>query len=734
MRCLTMLCFFFLNVNVIMANSLDDNTQGFNIKQANKTFDHINLQLSTQNLNPNDLNAAIETLSKYTKQAEQCMDEEKKKLTSVNALIPQNANSADKNTVGADFLYLSSEQKKMASRLSQCRLFSIRAREAIEAYKTTMAQMTQEETLTRNLPLWKVIDELIKLPPQNISNAVLQIPVPPALKSPVIWGILFCSALIVSSILLLRIRKTHFSRHFLHIKKLHAGHALLLSMCLLAGVIFIYLFILHPNVEASSILLDLSRQVFFYLLAAALIILLSKMKQVRALFYSYSVDNQWCRSALLVFLSFYTLASIGDILGRTLKLNDLLMQLSHTLFLLIMLATGIYFVYYYCYSHRHLSFIKHHKRFIRRFGMLTLVACAVIAIFGYQALAIRIASSGLTTLILIFITTLIIHSINKMYFITSHQPSIQTRIIKYFGYKQDQVFTEFLILKTTAQLIVIALTLFLVLQSWGFATYYLESAYSQLLYGIHLAGTTIYPTRIVLGVVVYCLLYLLFRSVSTTISRHQQFEDEEETQVAIASIFTYLGFSIALISALLVAGFNFTGLAIVAGALSVGIGLGLQSIVNNFVSGLILLIEKPIKPGDRINIDGIEGFVKKIRVRSTHIITPAQEDIIVPNSDLITHRVTNYVYSNKQVSIHCDINVPLGSNTKSVRDLLLKAANNHEDVIKSGRNKPYVLFSAFGEKSLVFQLCCLIKDVNKKLLVQSDLNFAIDELLRENNI
>lgn len=100
------------------------------------------------------------------------------------------------------------------------------------------------------------------------------------------------------------------------------------------------------------------------------------------------------------------------------------------------------------------------------------------------------------------------------------------------------------------------------------------------------------------------------RAISTSISRHQQFENEEETQVAIASILTYVGFSIAVISGLLVAGFNFTGLAIIAGALSVGIGLGLQSIVNNFVSGIILLIEKPIRPGDRINIDGVEGFVK----------------------------------------------------------------------------------------------------------------------------
>ena len=212
------------------------------------------------------------------------------------------------------------------------------------------------------------------------------------------------------------------------------------------------------------------------------------------------------------------------------------------------------------------------------------------------------------------------------------------------------------------------------------------------------------------------------------------FEEEEETQVAVASILTYIGFSIALISGLLVAGFDFTGLAIIAGALSVGIGLGLQSIVNNFVSGLILLIEKPIRPGDRINVDGVEGFVKKIRVRSTQIMTSAREDIIVPNSDLITRRVTNYMFSDKFYHISCEIAVAYGSDTQLVREVLLNIANHHDEVVKNGRNKPVVLFRSFADDALIFQLGCLIKDVNKKSVVRSDLNFAIEAAFREHHI
>lgn len=734
MRFLALFCFSLLCVHATAANPLDDNAPCFNIKQANQTFEQISLKLSTQNLSQPDLKAAVDTLSKLTDQAEKCMENAQKKLSSLDIMMQQGVSTADKNTTGADLLYLANEKKSVANQQSQCRLFAIRAKEAIEAYKTALAQLTQAEALTRSLPLWTIINTLIKTPPQDVFGTLSQLQLPPSLQSPLLWLTLGCTALLLSLIFVIKMRNNRFLRHYLPITKLRVSHILLFSACLIVGAVFLYLFIFLQDATVPNVFLELTQQLFFYLSACLFIVFFFKLKHVKALRQSYSIDSDFIRKCLLFFITFYTLSTTGHILAQTLNIHTLLLQLNHSLFVLAMLASGIYFIYYFCTAHRHVNFIKHHKQLIQRLGVLLLLACAMINVLGYDALAIRLTSSGLLTCVIILITVLIVLGINKIYFILNHESAFKTQIMHYFGYKTDQVFTEFLILKTTLQMIVIAISVFLIVLSWGFATYYLENAYTQLLYGIHLAGITIYPTRIVLGVLVYCLLYLLFRAISTAISRHQQFEDEEETQVAVASIFTYLGFSLALLSALLVAGFNFTGLAIIAGALSVGIGLGLQSIVNNFVSGLILLIEKPIKPGDRIQIDNIEGFVKKIRVRSTHLITPAFEDIIVPNSDLITRQVTNYVYSNKQIAIRCEINVPLGRDAKRIRDVLLQAANEHEDVIKGGRNKPYVLFRSFGEKTLTFELCCLIKDVNKKSLVQSDLNFAIDQLLREDSI
>lgn len=738
---------FFISMTSASALPLNDNLLQFDIKKANDAFDHINLQLSIQNVNVANLNAAIITLSKLTANADQCINDTEKKLTNLEILIKQASDGsvpvpAAKTTAaiatppvveGADRVYLAKSQSLMSARQAECRLFSIRAKEAIDTYKAAIAKLNEKETLTKRSSLWVILGQIATIPPTSIIQP-LQTEIPSIVVSPYLWVSLIVLALALASTFLSKIRKIRFVRHALHLKKLRLSHVLLLSACIISGTVFILLSFLQQDSDPTSLVTDIAQQLFFYFLSCVLIIIFLKIRRVRAILFWYNLNVNFYRAVLMCLISFYAASIIGSTFARAVQLNPIIWQLVQSLFLLTMLSCGIYFAYYFCHTHRDTPIVKHHHHLIQRLTTLVFIAYAIIDILGYHSLAMSLTLSGLATFALVFLTILIVQAINKSYFMLNHQQDIHNQIIKYFGYKKEQVFTEFLILKSTLQLIVIALGIYLIVHSWGFASYFFANAYTQILHGVHLANTTIYPTRIVLGVLAYCVMYLFFRGVSTTISRHRQFEDEEETQVAIASILTYIGFALALITALLVAGFNFTGLAIVAGALSVGIGLGLQSVVNNFVCGLILLIEKPIQAGDRIRIDGNEGFVKKIRVRSTHIITPAFEDIIVPNADLISKCVTNYVYSNKQCSIECDLTIPNGSDTQLMRELLLQAANSHEDVIKTGRNKPYVLFRAFGEKGLVFQLCCLIKDVNKKRLVQSDLNFTINQLLRDNKI
>ena len=734
MRFFALSCLLFFCVSTAIAQLHSGPTPIFDIKKTNQQFDHINLQLSVQNLNLHNLEAAVNTLTRLTANAEQCVEDMQKKINNTEMLIKQDNGSADGKNEGADLVYLNSQQKEFSDEQAQCRLFTIRAKESIEAYKTAITQMQQQEALTRGMPLWKIISQTINAPSETKFINILTTQIPAALPPPLSWIFFIAIALASSTIMLFQAKKSSFFRHYLRFKALHISYFILLTSFILAGSLFIYLLISSQDLSVPDLPLVLSSIIFFYLSSLIFTILLFKVKTVEAFFYWYALDRSFFQSFCIVLLTFYTISMAGQLFSNLFNTNSPLWQLYQSLFILSILTTTAYFIHYFCHKHRHFFFIKNHYNLIQRFGILLLLTCALINTLGYLTLSQHLTFSGFMIFAIIFITLLITHGVHKFYLTLDLQPSNKAKIIKYFGYKSDQIFTEFLILKSVIQLIVITISIYLIGLSGGFATDFVENIYDQFLHGVHIVNITFYPTRIISGVVVFCLLYLMFRAISTAISRHQQFEDEEETQVAVASILTYLGFSFALITGLLVAGFDFTGLAIIAGALSVGIGMGLQSIVNNFVSGLILLIEKPIKPGDRINVDGIEGFVKKIRVRSTQIISPSREDIIVPNSDLITRRVTNYMFSDKFCQIHCELGVAYGSDTHLVRDVLLQVANQHEEVVKTGRSKPVVLFRSFADNTLVFQLGCLIKDVNKKSLVQSDLNFAIEQAFRENNI
>jgi potassium efflux system protein len=170
-------------------------------------------------------------------------------------------------------------------------------------------------------------------------------------------------------------------------------------------------------------------------------------------------------------------------------------------------------------------------------------------------------------------------------------------------------------------------------------------------------------------------------------------------------------------------GIDLQKITLVAGALSVGIGFGLQSIVSNFISGLILLTERPIRVGDWIVVKGEEGFVRRIRVRATEVETFERASVIIPNSELITGVVKNWTHGNILGRITIKVGVNYGSDPERVRDLLLGVAVEHPFVLKEPA--PYVLFMAFGDSALEFELRCIVSDVQQRLVMQSELNFAV---------
>jgi small-conductance mechanosensitive channel len=208
---------------------------------------------------------------------------------------------------------------------------------------------------------------------------------------------------------------------------------------------------------------------------------------------------------------------------------------------------------------------------------------------------------------------------------------------------------------------------------------------------------------------------------------------EPAMQFALARVIGYALLGLGCYISLQMVGVNLSSLAIIAGAVGVGLGFGLQNIISNFISGLIILAERPIAIGDRVEIGGVAGQVREISLRSTTVITNDNMAIIVPNADFITQRVTNWSYEDPRVRFRIPFGVAYGTDLPKLRKLMLEVADEHPKALKEP--KPELFFVGFGESSLNFELGVWSAEVTlSPRRFRSDLFFGIEKKLRENNI
>ena len=253
-------------------------------------------------------------------------------------------------------------------------------------------------------------------------------------------------------------------------------------------------------------------------------------------------------------------------------------------------------------------------------------------------------------------------------------------------------------------------------------------------FGFEVGQFKISLARILLGIGLFIALVLATRLFQRWLKDNVLRPSNLDAGIvhSIDTVIGYLGTVLAVLLAISYAGFDVTNFAIVAGALSVGIGFGLQSIVNNFVSGLILLIERPVKVGDWIVVGGDEGNVRKISVRSTEIETFDRSSVILPNADLITGRVKNWTLRDAVGRLKLTINVALDSDFDEVKRLLLKIAAANRGVLQYP--KPFVVIEQFLDHAATISLNVFVGDVNLGGSVRTDLAIAMVNTLRGANI
>lgn len=260
---------------------------------------------------------------------------------------------------------------------------------------------------------------------------------------------------------------------------------------------------------------------------------------------------------------------------------------------------------------------------------------------------------------------------------------------------------------------------------WGARPTDIAEVWRLMSEGVQLGDTRLSVDGVLQLIIVFALGFVATRWLQSALQSSvlPRTKMDEGARAALVTGVGYVGLTLAALIALSSTDIDLSSLAIVAGALSVGIGFGMQAIVSNFVSGIILLVERPIKPGDWIEVSGHTGHVRKISVRYTRIETFDRHDVIVPNADLVSGTVKNMTLTSATGRVIVPVSIAYGSNIEQAREILLDAAKQHPQVL--AYPAPLVLFMNMGESGLDFELRGFIRQVNNLLSVRSDLMFEI---------
>jgi small-conductance mechanosensitive channel len=372
---------------------------------------------------------------------------------------------------------------------------------------------------------------------------------------------------------------------------------------------------------------------------------------------------------------------------------------------------------------------------IRYLASMALLAGVGALFLGYQNLAgYLIHGVTRTALALIILWILLWLVLMAFEYLLKQDTPAASRMRANLGVTERASRTGLGFMQLVADLVLWLSFIVFLIYVWDESGTTLDRLFELVVLGGVVGNIRLVPLDIIGGILVFAFMMVLIGWIKGWINRRwlQHIVLERGARDALVTLFGYVGFILAVIISLSMAGVDLGGIAIVSGALALGIGFGMQEIANNLVSGLILLFERPIRAGDFVSVGEIEGFVRSIRIRATEIETLDNQNVLVPNSELISGRVTNWVLRDTFGRLRILVGVAYGSDVEKVREILETIAHGHPEVITDGRApEPRALFTGFGDSSLDFELRVRIQRIERRFQVTSDLNFAIDQAFRE---
>jgi potassium efflux system protein len=311
---------------------------------------------------------------------------------------------------------------------------------------------------------------------------------------------------------------------------------------------------------------------------------------------------------------------------------------------------------------------------------------------------------------------------------------VGAQVFAMVGLRRNVLAQIVVIVQGVARLAVLLVAIAAVLAPWGVQSQDLFGALRAAYFGFSVGGVTLSLSSIVAAAAVLAVAVFFTRLVQNWL--HSRFLPNTRLDAgvsnSISTIFGYVGVTVAVLLAGAQIGLDVQKFALIAGGLSVGIGFGLQTIANNFVSGLILLWERGIRVGDWVVVGNEQGFVHRINARATEIETFDRGTLIVPNSNLVSGVVKNWVRSDRVGRIIVSVNVAYETDVDEVRDMLIAAAKAQDGVLAIPA--PTVVFAEFADWALKFNLICFVDDIELGERTRSDINFDILRRMREANL